>query len=729
VNALSIAIQLIDRRIMPVPVPIGKKGPVIPEWQHLDITAENAAQYFNGAALNVGAIMGPKSGGLTDVDLDCAEAVALAPHFLPRTNSIYGRASKRRSHYLYTCTDPDAKASIKLTDETKACIVELRLGGGGKGAQSLMPGSVHTSGEVYAWDEDGERAVASCAQLKAANVKIAVGTVLMRHWPARGSRHDAALVVGGFLARAGWTPDGVEHFVETICRVHGEADDPAAHGRTARDSAEHYADGGQGYGLPQMAEVFGEDAVKCVAKLVGYRGSETRTSSEGFEVDAQGRKVARSQYNIRAAMEMLDVEVSYDLFHDRMLVTGLDGHTMLDDPAMEKLWLLIDERFRFLPPKDFFFIVVNEAERRSSFHPVRDYLDSLTWDGTERIDRWLVTYAGAADTEYVKAVGAITLVAAVRRVRQPGCKFDEMLIIESPQGRDKSSMLSTLAVHQEWFSDDLPLDADGKKVIEQLRGKWIVEAAEMSGMRKADVEHLKALLSRQVDRGRLAYGRITTEQPRQSIVVGTTNSTIYLKDLTDNRRFWPVKVETFDMAAISRDRDQLWAEAAAREKAGASIRLDPSLWEAARAEQQERTAEDPWLEQLAEVLGDVKGKLLSTDAWKIIDVDAPRRTQEQNARLGSAMKSLGFERKKARFDGELKWGYMRGSTDEREKQIGVVFENGGWRAVILVPPRPCTPPRTRIQDIANERWCRKTTSHSDQAHPCTPSLVPPSVYP
>jgi predicted P-loop ATPase len=694
-DPLALALDLIARGIKPVPVKPGKKSPDIPEWPSLSITAENAAQYFCGGELNVGAIMGPRSGGLTDIDLDCAEAVALAPHFLPETHAIYGRAGKRKSHYLYTCHDPDPKAWIKLLDENKATIVELRLGGGGKGSQSMAPGSRHPSGEVYAWDEDGERGAFSCAQLKAADVKIAVGVVLMRHWPEESGRHDTALGIGGFLARAGWTPDEIHHFVDVICRETGGEEWAHDHARTARESAVAFASGAsETRGYPWMAATFEEKVAKHVAKLVGYRASESKTS-EGFEVDAQGRKVAKSQHNIRAAMEMLEVEVSYDIFHDRILVTGLDGHTTLDDPAMEKLWLLIDERFRFLPPKDFFFIVVSEAARRNSFHPVRDYLDSLTWDGTKRIDRWLVTYAGAADTKYVRAVGAITLVAAVRRVRHPGCKFDEMLILESPQGKDKSSMLSTMTVHQEWFSDDLPLDADGKKVIEQLRGKWIVEAAEMSGMRKADVEHLKALLSRQVDSGRLAYARITTEQPRQSIVVGTTNSTIYLKDLTGNRRFWPVKIETIDMAAIERDRDQLWAEAAAREKEGASIRLDSSLWEEAAAEQEERTVEDPWVERIRDVLGDVKGKLLSTDAWTIVGVDVERRTQEQNARLGSAMKFLGFERKKARFDGEVKWGYLRGSSDEREKQrIGINYENGGWRAVILVPPHdPGSGPR------------------------------------
>ena len=273
----QLALDLIARGFAPVPVPVGAKAPNLPKWQLLRITAETVDQYFNGTRLNAGAIMGPSSNNLTDVDLDCKEAMALAPSFLPKTNSIYGRASKRRSHYLYYCGDADPKSVIRLKDD-HSCIVELRLGGSGKGAQSVMPGSLHTSGEQYEWDVDGPIASASCAVLKVAITKIAVGTILIRNWPARGSQHDAALVLGGFLARAGWNADDVDHFVTTICTVHGEAELPDAHGRTARDSCERHAEGGQVYGYPQMEETFGASAAKQIAKLVRYRREDQAPS-------------------------------------------------------------------------------------------------------------------------------------------------------------------------------------------------------------------------------------------------------------------------------------------------------------------------------------------------------------------------------------------------------------------------------------------------------------------
>jgi predicted P-loop ATPase len=664
-TALDIALNLIRRGIKPVPVPIGK-NPTLPKWQKLVINAENAAQYFNGGNLNVGAQMGPMSNGLCDVDLDCAEAVALAPSFLPRTHSIFGRASKRKSHYLYIADDPGEKAVKKYNDEENEVIVELRLGGGGKGSQSVMPGSTHhDSGEQVEWDEDGEVARATRTELESACVKIAAGTLLLRHWPDELGRHDAALGVGGFLARAGWTPDDIHYFVETVCLNSPDGERWASdHARTAKESAEAHANGQDTRGFPWMVEFFGEKVARKIAKHVNYRGSDTITSAEGFEVDAAtNRKIANSQHNIRNALELLEVHLRYDMFHDRMLISGLEGHDILNDAAMEKLWLVIDEQFRFRPSIDFFRIVVGDAARRNSFHPVRDYLDTLQWDGVKRIDTWLVEYCGANNTRYARAISAITLIAAVRRIRRPGCKFDEMLILESPQGTLKSELLAALAVRSDWFSDDLPLQADSKKVIEQTTGKWIIEAAEMSGMRRTDIEHLKAMLSRQFDRSRLAYARIAMEQPRQFIVVGTTNAAVYLKDLTGNRRFWPIMVTEIDLDAVKRDRDQLWAEASMREANGESIRLAPELWDEAALEQQERTVHEPWIDQIASVIGQREGKILNVDAWNIVGLEPGRQTQDHNVRLGVAMKALGFQRTLLRFDGQVSRCYVRGDGD------------------------------------------------------------------
>lgn len=204
---------------------------------------------------------------------------------------------------------------------------------------------------------------------------------------------------------------------------------------------------------------------------------------------------------------------------------------------------------------------------------VRDYLDALVWDEKPRLDRWLIDYAGAEDTAYVRAVARAVLVAAVRRARLPGCKIDAMLILEGPQGIGKSVALRTLAVNEDWFTDNVP--AGSREVIEATAGKWIVELSEISGMGKGDVAALKAFLSAREDVGRPAYQREAVKVPRHFVIVGTTSATEYLQDSTGNRRFWPVRVERFDLERLRADRDQLWAEAAVVEAKSEPIDVPP----------------------------------------------------------------------------------------------------------------------------------------------------------
>jgi predicted P-loop ATPase len=408
-----------------------------------------------------------------------------------------------------------------------------------------------------------------------------------------------------------------------------------------------------------------------------------------FKRDEDGKIVASSQHNIRLAVHKLGLTLSHDEFQDQMLITGLhDIGPLLDDRAMEDLWLLVDETFGFRPSKDLFWTVVSVAARKNNFHPVREYLDSLQWDGVPRVDQWLHAYGGAETTAYVQAVGSLMLVAAVRRIRTPGVKFDELVVLEGSQGTNKSSALKALAVKDAWFSDDMPLNASGKEVIERQRGRWIVECAELQGMRKSELEHVKAFLSRQTDRARMSYDRLTTEVPRQSVFIGSTNSSRYLRDLTGARRFWPVAISKFDVAALTQDRDQLWAEAVVREAKGESIRLNPSLYDAAATEQKARSVDDPYREQLEHVLDGVMGKLLNVDAWDIIGVPMGTRDQSHNSRLGEAMKALGWDRTQGRIEGKNRKVYVRGNENERQKRIRLVKDQQGRVISVTVDEKP-----------------------------------------
>jgi hypothetical protein len=176
----------------------------------------------------------------------------------------------------------------------------------------------------------------------------------------------------------------------------------------------------------------------------------------------------------------------------------------------------------------------------------------------------------------------------------------------------------------------------------------------------------------------MAYDHLDSEVPRQCVIVGTTNDGKYLRDTTGNRRFWPVAVSGFDLDALRRDRDQLWAEAAAREAEGAAIRLDPDLWADAAAEQDARRVEDPYFDRLHTALDEEgDGKLRGEDAWRIVGRPSGQRTQDDNERLSDAMRRLDFQRTKRRFGGaNPEWCYVRGDGMAR---FGVHRDEGGTR--------------------------------------------------
>ena len=411
-------------------------------------------------------------------------------------------------------------------------------------------------------------------------------------------------------------------------------------------------------------------------------------SSAEFHTDEKGRPLKQSQHNVRVALARLGVVVKLDSFRNRMIADGLDNQTVdIDDAIVRRLWLETDQRFGFLTKKDFYYEISADEARTNAFHPVRDYLDTLTWDGRPRIASWLSTYAGVKDSAFVQAVSRIVLIAAVRRVRQPGCKFDQMLILEGDQGAGKSSLVRALAVRDEWFADEAPLGGDGKVAIEMLAGKWLIESAELKSLKNSEVEHVKAFLSRRADRGRGAYERIVAEVPRQCIFIGTTNSDRYLMDPTGNRRFWSVKVGHVDVEGLKRDLHQLWAEAAYWEAKDASIQLPEELWSVAAAEQAKRGVDDPYLSTLAQKLCDLQGKIVKNDVYKLLELPVGQRHTGHEQRIGEAMRALGWRTTKLRRDGSRPHPCFINCDETAACWVNVREEEGGKTCAELSVPQ------------------------------------------
>lgn len=237
---------------------------------------------------------------------------------------------------------------------------------------------------------------------------------------------------------------------------------------------------------------------------------------------------------------------------------------------------------------------VEIVSREHRFHPLRDWLDSLVWDKSFRLIYWLRDCLGCDDTDYHANVGSWFLISMVARIYRPGCQADHMLVLEGPQGILKSQTCRAIA--GEYFSDALPdLTSDYVRVSMHLRGKWLIEVAELSAFSRAESTKLKSFLTQQVEDFIPKFGRNETHEPRQCVFIGTTNKDTYLRDETGGRRFWPVKCGTIDLNQLRADREQLFAEAVEMFRRGEPWFPDHAFWDQhIRPLQAQRYIGDAW---------------------------------------------------------------------------------------------------------------------------------------
>ena len=673
---LEAALFWIDRSFSPVPVRFRSKKPYNPEdpqgrnWQELRVTAEAAPRYFNSAAQNIGVLLGDEYGS-ADVDLDCLEAVRVAPDFLHDTGMKFGRASKPASHWFYRIDPP--VPSEKLTDPIDGqTLLELRCRDkdGSIGHQTVVPPSVHESGEQIRFEPgfDKHPANVDAAELQTAVRTVAAAALLARRWPDAGSgRHETMLALAGVLQRAGWIEESAVRFCLAIYRAVRNHDQGAIT-RTeheVRDTFQNATAGRATTGVPRLRDHLDERVVRRALEWLRVDTSPNWRSDIIVGERGNPRAVLANAITVLRAHDKWRGVLAFDQFSLATIARepppwGSKGPWSDHEALLAADWL--QRHCGIHLHVNVVAEAVQVVARENGFDPVLKYLNDLRWDGIRRVDTWLSLYLGAESSWYTASVGERWLVSAVARAYRPGCKADCVLILEGPQGIGKSRALRTLA--EPWFTDEIA-DFGSKDAAMQLLGVWVIEIAELESMTHSEVSRVKAFLSRSTDRFRPPYGRRLVEQPRRCVFAGTVNVEEYLKDETGNRRFWPVRCSVVRLDELHRDRDQIWAEVVHRFKEEASWWLDDAaLVQEAAQEQAERLQPDPWRDAIQDFLAtrdDVCIPEILTDCLK---KDANRWERKDEMRVGATLRVLGWKRYKRRLPG----GGNR--SQRRYRQIG-----------------------------------------------------------
>jgi len=365
--------------------------------------------------------------------------------------------------------------------------------------------------------------------------------------------------------------------------------------------------------------------------------------------------------------------LAYDEFSVRVVirkrppwgVEALDAPWVDHHESLARTWF---QREKISPTLGDVGRAVQAAARYAVFHPVRDYFESLAWDGALRLPTWLQDYFHVEDSDYVRAIGPRYLISAVARIYRPGCQADHTLVLEGPQGKAKSKALCTLAIRDEWFTDRLS-HVNSKDAAIEIAGVLIFEIPEMDALMRVTSSASKGFLTRRRDRFRPPYGKHVIVVSRQCVFAVTINPPVggYLKDPTGARRFWPVTCRgTIDCDGLEAARDQLWAEAVHRFKAGEKWHLETEALEAlATAEQAARYVVDAWDAPVREWIGDRDDVSLDEVLQGLGLSGLGQQTQAAQNRVQKILTSMGFRMCRPRRDGR-KRRYQRDPLTKKD---------------------------------------------------------------
>jgi predicted P-loop ATPase len=613
----------------------------------------------------------------------------------------------------------------------------------GDGAQAVCAGSRHPSGKFYEWAEDFEdRPALKDAPILAANIVDALARPSVEDMESDAPDLEAAspevvaevldtLDVTAFRDQQDWqdfmmatvaVSDGeaVEEFIAWsitdplyaddaerirdrwkstaakkpggitgksfywIAREHGAPQSvlskllperPAASAREAfGDDSEDFVDD-----TPADDDEFESDGGGTAAAVVGVRVNRNSVAADSFD----NAMAAVMECGFLPKFNELTLKVE---FREGRMPDSITQGGELTDNVVRVIRDHLVMRYQgnaYNPSKENVREAVMTIALRNRFNPLLDYINGLEWDGTERLAGLFGDYFKCGDSDYVRGVSLCFGIGAVRRARHPGSKFDTMPVVKGPQGWNKSTGVRALFGAD--YYTDAAVDIRSKDAAMVTRGIWVLEVAELDAMRRQEAVAFKAWLARASDRQRDPFGAIVEEFRRSWVAIGTTNESGYLRDASGARRFWPLTITApVDVGRLKADRDQLWAEAAAREARGESDVLPKKLWAKAGEHQKAETSDDPWVDLIRDFLTERSepisddddefnsptlppDRVFASDIYDALDIDAAKRTREQGQRMRTVMEQrLGWTYKEAvRIHGQVRSGYVR----EREADL------------------------------------------------------------
>jgi predicted P-loop ATPase len=388
--------------------------------------------------------------------------------------------------------------------------------------------------------------------------------------------------------------------------------------------------------------------------------------------------LANAMTALREAPEWKDV-VAYDEFARETVLRARPPWDVKDDEWVQRTWTSHDDLLaaEWLQREDIAVTApvaqqaVEAVSRDASFHPARDYLDALKYDGQPRVGNWLSEYMGALASAYHQEVGRVMLIGAVARIYNPGCKVDTVPILEGVQGALKSTAVRTL--FEPYFSDELA-DLGSKDAAMQTRGVWGLEVSELDAMSRAEVSRIKSFISRTTDRFRPPYGSRIIESPRSCVFWGTTNATGYLKDETGGRRFLPIKIGKIRIDRLRQDRDQLWAEAVQLYRNGTAWWITSrDAQRDAERQQRDRYVGDPWDGVVRTFIATRDHVTVSEILQDALHMEKGRWGQSEQNRIARCLTAEQWVRKLVRTGDFREWRYFGPVTNNEEaEQMGNV---------------------------------------------------------